>query len=835
MSKHLTKQEYSELQREKAIKRFAKKEVDPKQEVIAAWSKGIGYEGITDIILMIDDTPCHKPEFYEAQNQMIAQIEQAAQDSCSRELDKIDAGGFSHDGQWSARRNAEHCMVEFISVETKKILGYSIGSLNPDVSDFEIPPGTKANQLEDLTTKHLWEELKSNDKTKKFSFRVHDRDVNSFAIFSVSDVDEVILQDYDDPNHSKKTFEEMLSNIDKLHPLGPLKESLIDRFEALANETSLTYEERIQQWEQTPEEIIKHHPNDCPLLYGWRQISKEEMMASINFAIETTKFFLEKCSKGSTNPNESFHSLKVRVAPKHVAYGRSYRARSALAVLMWNEPLQWYNIVCDYCDICPISEEHHQMLQQRLEAKRKHNDKEDELSEKMKKDKKRKEKRNQKPDPDGHNEAHNPQLSKPKDIHDIHRNIGIHMYGVFPSIGKADYASSVLQMLYNTEFSEFMKEISEYVDASAPLIQDLLFIFNILEREEIVEKSVFERFISYFGFNENTRINPGEFCYILLDEVHSNIAGNSRLQYKRQDFEALFGFVVERHIHCHDCHRLEIDRHMQFVINLFQTETTAPLSVRIEMLQNQEFNCLCPKCHKEVSHRMIIVHYPIHPIFDTGRFNLEGEVISGSTNQEILDIQPLQPVQYGISHIINFRGTSLQQSNSAGMRCFVKRNGGVIEFADARSYETSEKALPINEQTCLVLLSDINDICFQEHDHHEESNIEKEPEYIRFLEHHSESEHDLIIASIITFLIEHENPACRNEIKTYFRCYNNEADKMLLKKSQTYVQELMRSHPGIFSPFHCLKDIPGVDKRSTFYGLVGKEYNTTYFTPKKDH
>ena len=621
----LTKSEKSELQRERVNKRYEKKTIEPKNEVIAALSHGLGYEGMTDILLMCDESPCGKDEFYEAQSVMIPKIVQAAKDSCEKAFNQMDSGGFSHDAQWSARRFAEHCVVEFMNTKTHQIIGYSIASHNSKVTDFEIPPETPSNRFEDLASKWLWEQMKSKGQTNKLTYRIHDRDTNSFFIF-LDDINDSILQDFDDPNHSEKAFEEMLENIEKKHPLGPLKQSLQDRFAALTNQHDLTYEERHSQWDQTPDEIIKHAKDDCPLVHGWKQFTKEEMMSSLKNALSLTSDFLEKCSHGSTNPNESFHSLKARIAPKGNSYGVSFKARTAIAVLMWNEPLEWYQILCKYCEIPVISKEHSLRLQERLNAKRRHNDKEDTLPQRIKRDKHRKEKRSIKPDPEGHNEAHNPKLSRPKDVHDVHRNKGVHIFGVFPRLDNSDYAASAIQMLYNTEFQDIMGSLQSHLDI--PIFQYLDQIFDKLHSEQKVEGEPFRMLISLTGNTEEQRIHPGIFCSQLLSKLHQVLASDYVFSQNRNFLENLFRFQVETSIHCSHCHHTEIDKTYEFVIELPSFPHTTTINDLLKVYYAPS-PFTCPQCGNEAEIKKRIAHFPLHPIFQLDKFDDEGYLKDG--------------------------------------------------------------------------------------------------------------------------------------------------------------------------------------------------------------
>lgn len=63
------------------------------------------------------------------------------------------------------------------------------------------------------------------------------------------------------------------------------------------------------------------------------------------------------CSMADTQKNESFHSLKAKLAPKHIKWGTSWKLRMCLALIRWNmsdEAHTWIDekLGIQYSDIC---------------------------------------------------------------------------------------------------------------------------------------------------------------------------------------------------------------------------------------------------------------------------------------------------------------------------------------------------------------------------------------------------------------------------------------------------------------------------------------------------
>ena len=574
------------------------------------------------------------------------------------------------------------------------------------------------------------------------------------------------------------------------------------------------------------------------------------MMKSIEYALEETVDFLEKCSHGSTNQNESFHAKNARVTPKDKSFGISFKARVALAVLMWNEPIKWYDIVCQVCGIKPISEEHHCQLLELLEKKRSHNSKENILSQRIKRNKARKEKRKEKPDPSGHNEAHNPKLSSEKDVHDMHRNTGVHLYGVFPRIGNNDYAISSLQLLHNTQLPEIFTMLPPYFQNRA-LFSDLSMILNKLTREKAVDKEPFKRFVSLMGYNEENRIPVETFIKKSLLSIRDELVGDINANNALDFINNMFGFMIQGEYHCQNCrlHQIRMPQH-EYCIQLQDFDGAKTLQQLLD-----EFSCqgiqsgsACPRCGQELSLKQNIIHFPYHPIFAFNKFSSSGAIKENTIIAEE-PVLVINSTAYDVTHIINFKGNNINNPYPSGYRCFVKRklNIHVIEYVDTRSYETEEQTLPIDSTTCLLMLTPKEaEVNFEEPPpqpnkspviEHETSSESLLP-YQAYVQSYFSNEKPLdsmkVLVVVINFIEHEEKPQAVVDIESHIRTYNHEIWNLVMRKARDYIRILLSIKREIFVPYKYLKSTGHIDKRATFFGLAGIEYPDSFVRKKKE-
>ena len=830
----MKKSEYRHMQSEKAKMRWEKAPKDPKQEVLAAYSEGLGFEGITDILLQCDDNPCEKDDFYRAQNEIIPILEDLAQKSCENAFNEMPNGGFSHDGTFSARRKAEYCLVEMISSKTHKIFGYSIASLDPEVSFFPIPEGTKSNQLESLALKNLWEKIKDKHDVSKLEYRIHDRDVNSFAIFD--DVEDV-LPDFDDPNHSYATFEQKVKQLQIDYPIGKLSDSILQRFKALTHYKNMTYEKISELWLDTPNEILKHNKDQhCPLIHGIKELSPQQVQKNLDVILQNTLDFVHKCSKGSTSINEAFNSKKSRVAPKHVRYGKSFRGRVALAVLMWNEPKNWYDIITKACHIRPISHSTYIRLHEKLEQRIKHNKKEETDSSIIIRAKKKKEYEKQtKPDPDGHGTLSKPSATHPKDLIDKNRNKGIHTYGIFPHIGKADFGTSVIQMLYHTNLPSYLHLFLQEEVQTHFVLSDLYDAFQILQNEDAVRPELLYRLVYSFGYKTDVRTMPIEFYRRVMDILHRDFMQNPGVLAK---FNADFRCIIQEETHCPLCKTITIKEMELYALctQFYQTGMTTLDQIIAEYQTPSNVVSFCSSCSQwvEATIRLTIVHLPNMPVI--GTFYIDPDSINNADPVDFSEcrfktMNGNEESRY-LSHYIDFRGNRLNDL-SGRFRLFVQEHIGspLIEVVDGRSYERDDEQIEGKSSTaCLIMMRQFEEK-LEETKKYDIINSEKLLPYEKYQKMHLQDKKakSEIMFAIIELLILVDHPLRTDEILSTIQKSNFRVNKLLTHLSKHYLPTTMSRlgeddiHELVFTKY--TKKECRFHSKTIFFGLNGKEYS----------
>lgn len=129
-------------------------------------------------------------------------IENLARECCAEESKKMTGPYFiSYDGSWSSRRNASHCIVEFIRPEDKIVdFDYlSRAQLNGPKLDNYCGP---SNKMEDIFVKRLANKWKNDSNLVCF---VHDGDVKKAKFWHKGIGVFLYPVEFHDPGHMKKT------------------------------------------------------------------------------------------------------------------------------------------------------------------------------------------------------------------------------------------------------------------------------------------------------------------------------------------------------------------------------------------------------------------------------------------------------------------------------------------------------------------------------------------------------------------------------------------------------------------------------------------------------
>ena len=158
---------------------------------------------------------------------------------------------FGLDCSWSAKRNASHAIVVFMDMNTHLIFEKVIISRNKNIS--EIKFAGPANLMENEAVKSKRDFY---TKTYKFVGFVHDFDVDTAPTLQ-PDENTAQLVELLDPGHLKTTLENIFKTHNTDNYLYQLKKPILERFAFLARNKSLTIDEKVSLWSETPDYIIK--------------------------------------------------------------------------------------------------------------------------------------------------------------------------------------------------------------------------------------------------------------------------------------------------------------------------------------------------------------------------------------------------------------------------------------------------------------------------------------------------------------------------------------------------------------------------------------------------
>lgn len=304
-----------------------------------------------------EDIPISNPDkFYKIQKIISPLIESAAKRNIIKYQNKIEEGTvISFDGSWDHKRNGKFCIVEAFDTKQKKIIDYEIVSKktlkNPE-GDFTGP----SNQMEIECVKRIVQRLKTNSKIIGY---VHDQDAKLTNYMK----DNWNIIEYIDPNHTNKSFCNRFESYKK-GTVKNVKKGLLNgvqkslsKFRQVLVKSKISVEQKKSLWLNAEEhykgnhtlclhEKYKNKEEEFNSLPKWsRDLNEEKLKALRIFLNDTLKYVKNINTNYNTQLNEGFHFLKTEIAPKTISWVKSYHARMAIAVLRFNEPDLYFEIL----------------------------------------------------------------------------------------------------------------------------------------------------------------------------------------------------------------------------------------------------------------------------------------------------------------------------------------------------------------------------------------------------------------------------------------------------------------------------------------------------------
>ena len=320
-------------------------EVNPEMYCLAALSEGLGETQARRFLAKCQIIPPSKHSFYESQNSLYEKLEKINEKSLKDIRDNLpDDTIFGLDCSWSAKRNASHAIVIFMDMRSHLIFDKVIISRNKDISDIEFYGPSNLMELEAVKLKR-----DTYSKCYKFIGFVHDFDVDTAPTFQPDDETGQLIELLD-PGHLKSTLENIFKAHNTDNFLYQLKTPILTRFSYLTHNKTLTVEQKVDQWYQTPQWILNDKTlkkkgylvNDTK---SKRRVTCEIAMNALLVFLSDSEWLLRKCSVYDTQAIESWNAVKAKMCPKHLSFQKSFRLRCILAIEKWNIGSDWFLIL----------------------------------------------------------------------------------------------------------------------------------------------------------------------------------------------------------------------------------------------------------------------------------------------------------------------------------------------------------------------------------------------------------------------------------------------------------------------------------------------------------
>jgi hypothetical protein len=297
--------------------------VNARQFVYATLVNGGSFTQLQQIFSFCNIEVPSESQFYRQQSAVCDAIVRLAHKSC-REAREAMVGPaiIAMDGSWSQRRNASHCIVDFIDAHSGKIVDFEI--LEKNVGFFHGTYCGPSNGMEVEGVRRLIRRWKDDSRVVAFC---HDRDAKTAStIRELWGIDELLYK-----NHVTKSFDRKL---DKVPLLNWLKTKLRKFFKVV-----LKLDEGIDQkkahWVNALQHFQGHHKHCLPHpKKKYIILTDQRLIGALRTFITDTVDLIAQVRPGvSTQMCESFHSLKGKLATKAIAWSASWKARVACAVL----------------------------------------------------------------------------------------------------------------------------------------------------------------------------------------------------------------------------------------------------------------------------------------------------------------------------------------------------------------------------------------------------------------------------------------------------------------------------------------------------------------------
>jgi hypothetical protein len=307
--------------------------------VLSLLSEGLAYAPAHRFLTKIRVRHCSERQFYRIQKALVPWLHMQGKTSCATALKQVGADEYiGFDGAWNHNRRGSKLIGTLCNISKRSVVGYSIIEKRSRLSEpFEGPSKQmEAKSFHELLTTLTYPAL-------KFAGLVTDGDVSIRKIIR----NETNIRHLLDIGHSVKSFIRYFHVTDKKNGgiLGPFRDRLLVWFRHLVSQ-NLPLDEKKELWQNAVSHFRGDHSR-CrhSASTKGRVIRDDETVlieAMTTFLSSTTKYFELLEPNVRTQVNESLNAKRTRFASKNFAWGDSWVARMALAVMHFNDPYVYF-------------------------------------------------------------------------------------------------------------------------------------------------------------------------------------------------------------------------------------------------------------------------------------------------------------------------------------------------------------------------------------------------------------------------------------------------------------------------------------------------------------
>lgn len=236
------------------------------------------------------------------------------------------------DAGWSHRRNANQCIGTLIDLITGYLLTFQIVHHGNECNLTLTPTEKASKSMEKISLTTILDRI--NITNLKSVVIVHDCDIQADSLIKKHWSEAIIKYD---PNHFCSTQLRLIDELCNDKHLKGIKERLKKFYSSLLHNRTLDLEEKISQWKNSLNHYIQTE--------NWTSENNAETINALETVIKTLMSSFSKVDPNlSTNINESFNNARATIANKRIGWRRSWRIRSYISIIRWNDP-HWVSTI----------------------------------------------------------------------------------------------------------------------------------------------------------------------------------------------------------------------------------------------------------------------------------------------------------------------------------------------------------------------------------------------------------------------------------------------------------------------------------------------------------